>query len=262
LADAQSKRLAATFHVGTMGWSYGFWKGVFYPKELASKDFLSYYSKQLGTVEVDSTFYRIPRTQTVTEWSRQTPNGFLFSLKFPKMITHIKMLKECKEETHVFLERVDLLKEKLGVLLLQLPPFFREQHLPLLTKYLLNLPKGYRYAVEVRNKSLFNNELYELLKEQNVALAWVDVAEMPLAPEVTADFLYVRWEGNRKVVTGTLGKVETDRNADIDAWVGRLIPFLQRGVAVFGYFSKYYSGNPVGDAKEALRRAELAVSRS
>ena len=88
-----------------MGWSYDFWKGNFYPKRLTAKEFLGYYARQFGTVEVDSTFYRIPRAQTVTEWKMQTPQGFLFSLKFPQVITHVKMLKDCQEETKVFLER-------------------------------------------------------------------------------------------------------------------------------------------------------------
>ena len=114
MADAQGKRVAANVHVGTMGWSYDFWKGNFYPENLTSKEFLAYYAKQFGSVEVDSTFYRIPRAQTVTEWKQQTPEDFMFSLKFPQVITHVKMLKDCREETKVFLEHVGLLGKKLG----------------------------------------------------------------------------------------------------------------------------------------------------
>ncbi|MCW4019276.1 MAG: DUF72 domain-containing protein [Candidatus Bathyarchaeota archaeon] len=240
-----------------MGWSYGFWKGNFYPADLPSKDFLGFYAKQLGTVEVDSTFYHIPRTQTMTDWKNQTPNNFLFSLKFPQKITHIKLLKKCQEETRVFLERASLLQEQLGVLLLQFPPMFRQQHLPLLAKYLPTLPKGYRYAVEVRNKSLLNEELYALLRAHNVAVVWVDAAKMPLVEQFTADFLYVRWVGDRKAVTGTTGKTEVDRTADIETWAKRLQPLLKKQVPVFGYFSKYYSGSPTGDVAEFLRQIHL-----
>jgi uncharacterized protein YecE (DUF72 family) len=236
-----------------MGWSYGFWKGSFYPQHLSSKDFLSYYATQLSTVEVDSTFYRIPRQQTIIEWKQQTPKSFMFSLKFPQKITHIKMLKDCEEETRVFLERVSLLEEKLGVLLLQFPPMFRQQHFPLLAAYLQTLPKGFRYAVEVRNKSLLNEELFALLKENNVALAWVDAAKMPLVTEKTAEFFYVRWEGDRKAVTGTLGKTEVERTTQIREWAGRFKPFLSSETEGFGYFSKYYSGNPTSDVVELLR---------
>jgi uncharacterized protein YecE (DUF72 family) len=240
-----------------MGWSYTFWKGNFYPQDLASKDFLSYYAKHFDTVEVDSTFYRIPRTETVTEWKQQTPKGFLFSLKFPQKITHIKMLKDCQEETRVFLEHVGLLEEKLGVLLLQFPPMFRQQHLPFLRDYLRTLPNGFRYAVEVRNKSLLNENLFALLKERSVALAWVDSPKMPLVTEKTADFVYMRWEGDRKVVTGTLGKIEVDRTADVKRWAEKLKPLLEKDNLVFGYFSKFYSGFPTSDAEELLKKAKL-----
>ncbi|MGW8289270.1 MAG: DUF72 domain-containing protein, partial [Candidatus Bathyarchaeia archaeon] len=143
-------------HVGTMGWSYDFWKGSFYPEHSLSKELLRYYAKQFGTVEVDSTFYRIPRKTTVTKWKEQTPDGFVFSLKFPQVITHVKMLKDCKEETAVFLERISLLKEKLGVLLLQFPYTMKEEKIALLRDFLQSLPKTHRYVVEIRNRKLLD----------------------------------------------------------------------------------------------------------
>ena len=235
-----------------MGWSYSFWKGNFYPAKLAQKDFLAYYSKKFNTVEVDSTFYRIPQAQTVTEWKEQTSVGFKLSLKFPQKITHVKMLKDCQEETTVFLERVGLLEEKLGVLLLQFPPMFRQQHFQLLADYLKALPERYRYAVEVRNKSLLNPEVYTLLREHNVALVWVDTPKMPQISEITADFLYVRWGGDRKIVTGTLGKIEVDRSLQIQEWAQKIRPHSEGGQIVFGYFSKYYSGFPPSDVEHFL----------
>ncbi len=241
-----------------MGWSYNFWKGVFYPEKLPTKEFLAYYANKFNTVEVDSTFYRIPRESTLVEWKAQTPEGFVFSLKFPQIITHLKMLKECQQETRVFLERVILLGEKLGALLLQFPPMFRQQHMPLLREYLEVLPKGRRYVVEVRNKSLLNENLYALLREHGVALAWVDAAKMPKVSEVTADFIYVRWEGDRKTVTGTLGKTEIDRASSIQAWAEKLKPFLAKGTEIFGYFSKYYSGFPPSEVKMLLKNVSSA----
>ena len=101
-------------HLGTIGWSYSFWKGNFYPQKTVSKDFLGYYATKFDTVEVDSTFYRIPTEQAITKWKNQTPDAFLFSLKFPSIITHIKMLKDCERETNLFFQRTALLGEKLG----------------------------------------------------------------------------------------------------------------------------------------------------
>jgi uncharacterized protein YecE (DUF72 family) len=246
-------------HVGTMGWSYGFWKDNFYPENLSSKEFLAYYSKQFNTVEVDSTFYRIPRRQSVLDWKEQTPEGFVFSLKFPQVITHVKMLENCQEETSVFLERVGLLKEKLGALLLQFPYTFGNERVPLLREFLKNLPKKHRYVVEIRNRKLLTDSFYSLLRDSNVVLAWVDSPFMPQISEVTSDFIYVRWEGDRRRVKGTLGRIEVDRAEKIKLWADRLKPFLEGQIDVFGYFSKHYSGHSPSDAKTLLGIIGTAV---
>jgi uncharacterized protein YecE (DUF72 family) len=232
--------------LGTIGWSYIFWRGKFYPNKTTSKDYLTYYASQFNTVEVDSTFYRIPTQPTVTNWKQITPENFLFSLKFPQLITHIKMLRDCQYETGVFLERVSLLGEKLGVLLLQFPPNFGVDHLHDLEEYLRKLPRLHRYAVEVRNKSWLNPEFYSILKSNKVAFAWADSSLMAQISEVTADFVYVRWEGDRKKVNGTLGKIEVDRASDLKFVAEKIKPYLNR-MEVYGYFGKYYSGYPPSD---------------
>lgn len=240
-------------HAGTMGWSYDFWKGNFYPENLLPKNFLSYYAKKFNTVEVNSTFYRIPRRQSVADWKDQTPEGFLFSLKFPQFITHIKMLKDCEEEVEVFLKRANLLQEKLGVLLLQFPYNFGAENILLLHDFLQSLPKTHRYAVEIRNRKLLNDYLYSVLRDDGVALVWVDSPFMPELTEVTSKFIYIRWEGNRKRVNGTLGRKEVDMTAQIKTWTEKIKPFLEKEVEVFGYFSKYYSGHPTSDVKDLLK---------
>ncbi len=240
-------------HVGTMGWSYDFWKDSFYPDELQSSEFLAYYSSKFDTVEVDNTFYRIPREQTVLSWADQTSDDFVFSLKFPRVITHVKMLRDCESETKVFLQRVGLFGKKLGPLLLQFPFSFRIEQIPILRRYLEILPSKHRYVVEIRNRQLLGDDLFSVLKDRGVALAWVDSVSMPLMTEVTADFIYIRWEGNRKKVNGTLGKLELNRMADVRSWVARLEPLLSRGMNIFGYFSKYYSGFPPSDVQELLK---------
>jgi uncharacterized protein YecE (DUF72 family) len=234
-------------HLGTIGWSYNFWKDTFYPKKILSKDYLAYYSQQFNTVEVDSTFYRIPTQPTVINWKQQTPQNFLFSLKFPQLITHIRMLKDCQYETEVFLKTVSLLGEKLGALLLQFPPNFGAEHLPDLEVYLQKLPKQHRYVVEVRNKSCLLPEFFSILRANRVALAWADSPLMFQIREVTADFLYVRWEGDRKKVNGTLGRIEADREEDLKMEAAKIEPLVNKQVEFFGYFGKYYSGYPPSD---------------
>ena len=197
---------------------------------------------------MDSTFYRIPSQSTVENWRRQVPEGFLFALKFPQVITHIKALKDCEADTAVFLSRAELLGDKLGPMLLQFPPNFTVSHFSDLADYLQDLPKQHRYVVEVRNKSWLTPEFYALLRENKVALA---ITEKPLSSqfEVTADFLYMRWEGNRKAVNGLKGEIEVDKTADLQAWAEKLKPYLDRSTEVFGYFGKYYSGLPPSDVK-------------
>ena len=246
-----------------MGWSYSFWKENFYPANLSSKQFLGYYAKNFNTVEVDSTFYRIPRISTVLDWNEQTPKDFMFSLKFPQVITHIKKLKNCEEEAKVFLERVELLKEKLGALLLQLPSTFEsDEHVSSLRDFLQELPEDHRYAVEIRNRKLLNPSFYSVLRNSNVALAWVESPFMPQISEITADFVYVRWEGNRKLVKGTLGKREVEKLSNIKSWADRLRQFSNAKTETFGYFSKYYSGYPPSDVRDLWQSLRTAKSET
>ena len=246
-------------HLGTLGWSYNFWKGSFYPNKTSSKDFLALYSTQFDTVEVDSTFYRIPAEQAVTNWKQQTPDGFLFSLKFPHLITHIKVLKDTHRETEVFLKRISLLGEKLGALLLQFPPNASADHLPDLETYLEQLPKQHRYVVEVRNRSWLKEDFFSVLRKNMVALAWTDNPLMGQKNVATASYLYVRWEGDRKKIVGTLGKPEVDRTGDLRLEAEKLKPYLQQGTEVFGYFSKYYSGYPPNDIVTLQKNLQLGA---
>ncbi|MGD6934222.1 MAG: DUF72 domain-containing protein [Candidatus Bathyarchaeia archaeon] len=241
-----------TVHAGTIGWSYNFWKGPFYPAKLPNTKLLSFYATQFNTVEVDNTFYRIPNPQTMLNWKQQTPDNFIFSLKFPNLITHVKMLKDCQRETAIFLERAQLLDKKLGPMLLQFPPSFGEAHFSDLAVFLSGLPRGLRFVVEVRNKSLMNERLFEVLKGNNIALAWVDSPIMPSSLELTSDFVYLRLEGDRSKVQGVLGTVEVDRQADVKVWAEKLAVFKARGVEVFGYFGKFYSGFPPLDVRRFL----------
>jgi uncharacterized protein YecE (DUF72 family) len=234
-------------HLGTIGFSYNFWKGKFYPNKTAQKNYLDYYSSQFNSVEIDSSFYRIPTPQTVENWRKQVPEGFLFSLKFPQIITHMKMLKECQYETNVFLERANLLGKKLGPLLLQFPPNFSKEHLSDLEIFLQKLPTNHRYAVEIRNKSWLNQEFYSVLKANNAALAWTDSPLLAQINELTADFLYFRWEGDRKKINGTLGKIEVDRLEDLKLVAEIIKSFIDRPKMIFGYFGKHYSGYPPSD---------------
>ena len=234
-------------HIGTMGWSYDFWKGDFYPEGTKPEEFLSVYARHFDTVEVNNTFYRIPYMETVENWRDRTPEGFIFSAKFPRKITHIKKLQDCQEELDVFIDHMSLLGEKLGPLLLQFPPQFKPESIKILEDFLPILPEGYRYAVEVRNKKWLEERFYSLLREHGIALVLVDHPWMPDMDTITADFTYIRWEGDRKKVKGDLGNVEIDRSGDITQWAGKVKGILDDSVEVYGYFSKNFSGYPPED---------------
>lgn len=242
-------------HIGTMGWSYDFWKGKFYPED--SEKLLTEYAKNFDTVEIDNTFYRIPTRDNVMKWREETPDDFIFTAKFPRKITHIKMLQDCQEELEVFIEHMVLMGNKLGPFLIQLPPSFKPEKYEILKDFLASLPGKCRFAVEVRNKKWLDEKFYELLKENKVALTLLDHPWMPEMNTITADFTYIRWVGDRKKVKGTLGMVEKDRSADIKDW-GLKINALDDSIDVYGYFSKSYSGYPPGDVKMLLDQVDNA----
>ncbi|MGB8217050.1 MAG: DUF72 domain-containing protein [Candidatus Methanoperedens sp.] len=237
-------------HIGTMGWSYDFWRGNFYPED--SENLLTEYAKNFSTVEIDNTFYRIPSKDTVMKWKDEVPDDFIFSAKFPRKITHIKMLEDCKDDMEVFVENVSLMGNKLGPLLIQLPPGFKPEKSGILRDFLAGLPKGHRFAVEVKNKKWLDENFYDLLKDNGVALALIDHPWMPEMSTITADFTYIRWEGDRRKIKGTAGIVERDRDEDIKNWGMKIKGFVENSVEVFGYFSKYYSGYPPGDVRMLL----------
>jgi uncharacterized protein YecE (DUF72 family) len=235
-----------------MGWSYSFWVGNFYPPGTKAAAFLNMYSKHFDTVELDNTFYRVPNAESIRKWREETPDGFIFSAKFPQMITHVKMFRDCAAEVELFIGRMSMLEGKLGPLLIQLPPRFGAKHLEELSDFLASLPKGKRYAVEPRNKSLLGPSLYSILAENKVALTVLDSPIMPTIMKQTSDFAYIRWEGDRKNVSGTKGKIETDRTHDIHEWAEKIRIISDRSVEVFGYFSKYFSGHPPSDVRQLL----------
>ena len=237
-------------HIGTMGWSYDFWKGNFYPE--GAQELLIEYAKNFDTVEINNTFYRIPSRDTVRNWKEEVPDDFIFSAKFPRKITHIKMLQECGEELDVFIDHISLLGDKLGPLLMQFPPAFKPEKTEILKDFLADLPENYRFAVEVRNKKWLDEKFYELLRDNGVALVLIDHPWMPEMNAITADFTYIRWEGDRNKIKGVIGKVEKDRSNDLKDWRIKIKGFLNESVEVFGYFSKSYSGYPPGDVRMLL----------
>ena len=177
--------------VGTSGYNYGEWKGNFYPADLPSSKMLAYYSEQFSTVEINYTFYRLPSEKVIKEWATVTPDGFKFTLKASRRITHDAQLHDCRELLEVFLSRADALGPKLGILLFQLPPRFKKE-VGVFDAFLDWLPRGTRAAFEFRNASWFSDEVFALLKARNLALCVTDGEKTKPPMKMTADYAYFR----------------------------------------------------------------------
>ena len=186
-----------------MGFSFQDWAGIFYPSGLSKDRFLSYYSRFFNSVEIDSTFYGTPNSNTVNRWKSITPPEFKISVKMPRSITHEAGLIDVEYETKEFVDAVRNLDEKLGVVLIQLPPYFNIGLIETLDQFLESLPVGTKYAVEVRNRSWFetNNSIQTpilvniLRKYNNVCWAATEFPDVPNTIFPTTDFLYIRWIG-------------------------------------------------------------------
>jgi len=240
--------------MGTSGWSYKEWEGVFYPK--GEKRKLSYYSKYFKTVEIDSTYYAYPAKAMVQGYAKATPEDFLFSAKLPKLITHEKRLdvsKGVKQDLMRFLHVMRPLMDegKLGSLLIQLPPSFtRERDLSGLEGFLEVIPSDLRFAIEFRDLSWLRPETWDLLGRYNVANTIVDEPLLPPEPIVTADFSFIRWHGRGS--RPWYNYRYSDK--ELEAWVPKVKEVASKVKKVFGY----HNNHPFGHAVEsALKEMEL-----
>lgn len=238
----------STLYLGAQGWSYPSWVGPFYPPGTPSGAFLEAYATHFDTVELDTTFYAIPRASTVDGWCTRTPDGFRFAAKFPQDITHKKGLIDCAEETGAFLMTMARLEHKLGPLLLQMPPSWGTGAFEALATFLRDLPTGFRCALEVRHRSWLGAEVFprlvDLLRRHAVALCLTQQAGMPVIDQVTAPFVYVRWLGRREdIIDDDFSRVRINRDVQLDRWAGQVARYLQEGLAVYGYFNNHYQGH-------------------
>ena len=180
-----------TYLVGTSGFSYKEWKGVFYPEKQRDKDMLSYYATRLTAVEINNTFYRMPKRDVIRAWADQTPESFRFIIKASRRITHFKRLKDSEEQMGFLLANTAELGSKLGALLFQLPPNMRVD-LPRLKQFVGLIPDGVPVSLEFRHESWFDDPVFECLRGKNVAICHADSADTNMPFAVTADWGYLR----------------------------------------------------------------------
>ena len=236
-----------SIHIGTSGWHYDHWRGPFYPKDLPKEGFLEYYAGRFHTVEINNSFYQLPKEETLISWRDTTPGGFTFTVKASRYITHMKKLKEPEEPLATFLGRVSVLKGKLGPILFQLPPKWRFNP-ERLRGFLAALPPGYRYAFEFRDSSWYRPGVYKALSEHGAAFCMYELAGHLSPKEVTADFIYIRLHGPGDAYQG---QYETSVLA---GWAGALSTWARQGKEIFCYFDNDEAGYA---AQDALRLQEM-----
>ena len=197
--------------VGTSGYGYKEWKGIFYPEKISPKEMLHFYGERFNTVEINYTFYHMPTVAGLTSWAEQVPDDFTFSLKAPQVITHFKLLKNVGEEARYFFKTLSVLDMKLGPALFQFPGSFRANP-QVLEDFLALIPDKMSCAFEFRSKSWFNKEILDLLRARGHSLCTADTDEKPAQEIVsTAPWGYLR-----------LRRFDY-KEADLSQWLDRIL---------------------------------------
>ncbi|ACL04506.1 protein of unknown function DUF72 [Desulfatibacillum aliphaticivorans] len=234
-----------TLLIGTSGWTYDCWKGAFYPEKLAKTKWLPHYCTLFNTVEVNATFYRTIKDSTYEKWRETTPEGFTWAVKASRYITHVKRLKTPEETVPRFLESASILNEKLGPILLQLPPTLAYEK-EVARDFFQFLPKGFRFTLETRHDSWLDDGLFALLEVHNIAWCVSDTAGKHACVEAaTADFVYLRLHGSQEIYMSSYTDEELEHWAEL--------------VAGWNRDAYIYFDNTMTDAaaRNALRLKEL-----
>jgi uncharacterized protein YecE (DUF72 family) len=225
--------------VGCSGWNYPHWRdGVFYPPRLPARQWLAFYAERFDTVELNTTFYRLPRRAAVERWAAESPEGFVFAVKVSRYLTHVRRLQEAARHLELLLERIEPLERsgKLGPLLWQLPPTFRRDDRRLAAT-LAELPRRLRHAFEFRHESWFSEEVFELLRAHGVGLVIADRPEILSfqTRDLTAGFVYLRFHSGARGRRGNYSRTELEEWAvAIRSWGGTR--------DVYAYFNNDWEG--------------------
>ncbi|MEJ5349055.1 MAG: DUF72 domain-containing protein [Desulfosoma sp.] len=231
--------MEAPCRVGTSGWNYSHWRGRFYPDKLPTSQWLHYYTNHFDTVECNATFYRLPSEKTFLLWKERTPKGFCWAVKASRLITHNRRLRQVEEPLKLFMSRALLLGEKLGPVLFQLPPSLTYDS-TLFEDFAAQLSPLKRVAVEVRHRSWINDRFLDQLRFHGLAFCVSDTAgRYPYHEAVTADFMYIRLHGSKKLYASSYTEEE------IRTWADKIRSWNRE---TFIYFDNDFEGYAVQNA--------------
>ena len=216
-------------YVGTSGWNYKHWVGLFYPEKIKTDEQLTFYLMHFGTVELNNSFYRLPNAAVFEKWYADTPGHFRFSVKASRYITHVKKLKDAADAVLLFTGNADMLKEKLGPILFQLPPLWNT-NADRLKAFIRHLPTKHRFVFEFRNETWYNNEIFNILKDGNCAFCIYELDGHHSPEAVTADFVYIRLHGPGNKYQGSY------HESTLRDWSEKCKLWLRDGKDVYVYF--------------------------
>ena len=232
--------------VGTSGWHYPHWQGRFYPEELTKDKWLDYYSRHFNTVEINNTFYHLPKATTMVNWHDRAPAGFVYAVKASRYITHVKKLNDPAESIQKFFELVDLLRRRLGPILYQLPPS-QHKDLDKLDAFIECLPKRNHAVFEFRHRSWYERDTFDLLSKRRVALCVHDLPGSASPRLVTGEMAYVRLHGTSGRYAGSYP------DAMLAEWAQWLRDQTKTVRAVYAYFNNDLEGHAINNAKMLKR---------
>ncbi|MFW5888092.1 MAG: DUF72 domain-containing protein [Patescibacteria group bacterium] len=232
--------------IGTSGWNYPHWKGVFYPEDIPRKKWFAYFAERFNTVEVNYSFYSWPKAETLQRWRENSPSGFKFTMKAPRLITHLKKLKETEEYVKNFYELTSHLKEKCGAQLFQLPPSYTltENNWNKLEKFLQSLDGRKDNVVEFRSPAWWREDVYELLKENKVGFCIVNGLDMPQDTPITGKVAYFRFHGDN--YGGNYSSEKLKEYAEIMK--------KMECEKIYAYFNNDIGGHAVFNAQELMKK--------
>jgi uncharacterized protein YecE (DUF72 family) len=232
----------AKIFIGTSGWSYPNWRSIFYPPKIKGSEQLHFYAEHFDTVEINSTFYRLPTEKAVQNWATQVPEDFIFAIKGSRFITHTKRLTDYALTTGRLFEKIELLGERLGPILFQLPSHFKKDA-GRLEEFLHHLPQRFRYTFEFREISWFTDEVYDLLQKYHIALCITDLKGWLSPIEVTSPFTYIRLHGPKLAYQGAYGAKR------LEEWKKRINDWSEKQIEVYCYFDNTdFEGHALKDA--------------
>ncbi|MHC4395346.1 MAG: DUF72 domain-containing protein [Planctomycetota bacterium] len=237
--------------IGTSGWYYNHWSGLFYPAQLPKSKWFEYYAKHFDTVEINNTFYQLPKRQSVKKWYGQAPKNFIYAVKANRYITHIKRLKEAAESLERFFETADLLKKKLGPVLYQLPPNLHKD-LDLLGSFVGLLPRNRIAVFEFRHKSWYSEDTYKLLDQTGVGFCVHDMPGKQTPRIITGDIIYVRFHGPTGKYVGSYTK------SALKNWIQWLKGQSKKARGTYIYFNNDFEAYAVNNAKQL--KEQLSIS--